>query len=51
MGFYPVVDEIRYLRSKPLSERYGDISPVELVESPDPMKGIYFVGVLLNRKP
>jgi len=29
-------------------ERNRDFSPVE---SPGPMKGIYFVGVLLNRKP
>jgi hypothetical protein len=32
----------------PGNERYRDFSPVE---SPGPMKGIYFVGVLLNRKP
>jgi len=32
----------------PVNECNGDFSPVE---SPGPMKGIYFVGVLLNRKP
>ena len=31
-----------------VNECNGDFSPVE---SPSPMNGIYFVGVLLNRKP
>jgi hypothetical protein len=31
-----------------VDEGNRDFSPVE---SPGPMKGIYFVGVLLNRKP
>ena len=36
------------LDSLSLDECNGDFSPVE---SPGPMKGIYFVGGLLNRKP